>query len=268
MAPLVLLWVWLPTSPPHNLTEVINGCLAYIDNEDITIDELMEHIPGPDFPTGAIINGRAGIVQAYRTGRGRIYIRACAEVEVNEKTGRETIIVTEIPYQLNKSRLIERIAELVKEKKIEGISELRDESDKDGLRIVIEVKRTESGEVLLNNLYSQTQLQNVFGINIVALIDGQPKILNLKELIEAFIRHRREVVTRRTVYLLRKARERGHILEGLAIAIANIDVIIELIKQSPSPAHCTYGRLIETRRLTAACKQNNIALAIGDGSIY
>jgi DNA gyrase subunit A len=227
--------------PPHNLTEVVKGCLALIDNEDITIDELMEIIPGPDFPTGAIINGRAGILQAYRTGRGRIYIRARAEVEVNNKTGRETIIIREIPYQLNKARLIERIAELVKEKKIEGISELRDESDKDGLRVVIEVKRNESGEVLLNNLYSQTQLQNVFGINIVALVDGQPKILNLKELLEAFVRHRREVVTRRTVYLLRKARERGHILEGLAVAIANIDEVIEMIKSSPSPAEAKEG---------------------------
>ena len=227
--------------PPHNLTEVVKGCLALIDNEDISIDELMEIIPGPDFPTGAIINGRAGILQAYRTGRGRIYIRAKAEVEVNNKTGRETIIIHEIPYQLNKARLIERIAELVKEKKIEGISELRDESDKDGLRIVIEVKRNESGEVLLNNLYTQTQLQNVFGINIVALVDGQPKVLNLKELLEAFVRHRREVVTRRTVYLLRKARERGHILEGLAVAIANIDEVIELIKSSPSPAEAKEG---------------------------
>jgi DNA gyrase subunit A len=222
--------------PPHNIKEVVQGCLAMIDNPDITVDELMEYIPGPDFPTGAIINGRAGIVEAYRTGRGRIYVRAKAEIEVDEKTGRETIIVTEIPYQLNKARLIERIAELVKEKKIEGISELRDESDKDGLRIVIEVKRNESAEVLLNNLYAQTQLQNVFGINIVALDDGQPKILNLRELIDAFIRHRREVVTRRTVYLLRKARERGHILEGLAVAIANIDEVISLIKASPSPA--------------------------------
>ena len=222
--------------PPHNLKEVVRGCLALIDNEEITIDELMEYIPGPDFPTGAIINGRAGIVQAYRTGRGRIYVRAKADIEVDEKTGRETIIVTEIPYQLNKARLIERIAELVKEKKIDGISELRDESDKDGLRVVIEVKRNESAEVLLNNLYAQTQLQNVFGINIVALVDGQPKVLNLKELLEAFVRHRREVVTRRTVYLLRKARERGHILEGLAVAIANIDPVIELIKASPTPA--------------------------------
>ena len=221
--------------PPHNLKEVVQGCLALIDNADITIDELMEHIPGPDFPTGAIINGRAGIVEAYRTGRGRIYIRARAEIETDAKTGRETIIVTEIPYQLNKARLIERIAELVKERKIEGISELRDESDKEGLRIVIEVKRSESAEVLLNNLYAQTQLQNVFGINIVALEDGQPRILNLKQLLEAFVRHRREVVTRRTVFLLRKARERGHILEGLAVAIANIDEVIELIKRSATP---------------------------------
>ncbi|MGI1677466.1 MAG: DNA gyrase subunit A [Cellvibrionaceae bacterium] len=222
--------------PPHNLTEVINGCLALIDNEDITIDELMEFIPGPDFPTAAIINGRAGIVQAYRTGRGRIYVRAKAEVIVDEKTSRETIIIHEIPYQLNKARLIERIAELVKEKKIEGISELRDESDKDGLRVVIELKRGESGDVVLNNLYSQTALQSVFGINIVALVDNQPRTLNLKELLEYFVRHRREVVTRRTVYLLRKARDRGHILEGLAIAIANIDLVIELIKSSPTPA--------------------------------
>ncbi len=222
--------------PPHNLGEVVHACIAVIDNEEITIDELMEHLPGPDFPTGAIINGKAGIVQAYRTGRGRIYMRAKAEVEVDAKTNRERIIVHEIPYQLNKARLIEKIAELVKEKKIDGISELRDESDKDGLRVVIEIKRGEMGDVVLNNLYAQTQLETVFGINTVALVDGQPKLLNLKELLEAFIRHRREVVTRRTVYLLRKARERGHILEGLAVAIANIDTVIELIKSSPTPA--------------------------------
>jgi len=220
--------------PPHNLTEVISGCLALINDPDLTVDELMEHIPGPDFPTGAIINGRAGIIQAYRTGRGRIYVRARAEVITDEKRGKDTIIVHEIPYQLNKARLIERIAELVKEKKIEGITELRDESDKDGLRVVIELRRGEIGDVVLNNLYAQTQLQSVFGINMVALVDGQPKILNLKEVIEAFIRHRREVVTRRTVYLLRKARERGHILEGLAIALTNIDPVIALIKASPS----------------------------------
>ena len=222
--------------PPHNLTEVVKGCLALIDNEEITVEELMEYIPGPDFPTGAIINGRAGIIEAYRTGRGRIYMRARAEIEIDEKTRRETIIVTEIPYQLNKARLIERIAELVKEKKLEGISELRDESDKDGLRIVIELKRGETGDVVLNNLYSQTQMQNVFGINVVDLVDGQPKILNLKQMLEAFVRHRREVVTRRTIYLLRKARERAHTLEGFAIALANIDEIIALIKKSSTPA--------------------------------
>ncbi|MCK9502877.1 MAG: DNA gyrase subunit A [Porticoccaceae bacterium] len=222
--------------PPHNLTEVINGALALIENPDLDIDELMEYIPGPDFPTGAIINGRAGIVQAYRTGRGRIYVRAKAEVERDGKTGRETIIIHEIPYQLNKARLIERIAELVKEKKLEGISELRDESDKDGLRVVIELKRGEVGDVVLNNLYAQTQLQSVFGINIVALVDDQPRTLNLKELLEAFIRHRREVVTRRTVFLLRKARERGHLLEGLAVAISNIDTVIDMIKTSATPA--------------------------------
>jgi DNA gyrase subunit A len=222
--------------PPHNLTEVISGCLALMADPDLTVDQLMEHIPGPDFPTGAIINGRAGIIQAYRSGRGRIYVRARAEVIADEKRGRDTIIIHEIPYQLNKARLIERIAELVKEKKIEGISELRDESDKDGLRVVIELRRGEVGDVVLNNLYAQTQLQSVFGINMVALVDGQPRILNLKEILEAFIRHRREVVTRRTVYLLRRARERGHLLEGLAIALANIDPVIELIKASPSAA--------------------------------
>jgi DNA gyrase subunit A len=220
--------------PPHNLTEVISGCLALIKDPDLTVDDLMEHIPGPDFPTGAIINGRAGIIQAYRSGRGRIYVRARAEVITDEKKGKDTILIHEIPYQLNKARLIERIAELVKEKKIEGITELRDESDKDGLRVVIELRRGEIGDVVLNNLYAQTQLQSVFGINMVALVDGRPKILNLKEILEAFVRHRREVVTRRTVYLLRKARERGHILEGLAIALSNIDPVIELIKASPS----------------------------------
>jgi DNA gyrase subunit A len=222
--------------PPHNLIEVIDACLALLDNEDITIDELMEHIKGPDFPTAAIINGRAGIVEAYKTGRGRIYMRARAEVIEDQKTGKQTIIVTEIPYQLNKARLVEKIAELVKEKKIEGITELRDESDKDGLRVVIELRRGEVGEVVLNNLYAQTQMQSVFGINMVALVDGQPRLLNLKEILQSFIRHRREVVTRRTVYLLRKARERGHILEGLAVALANIDAVIQLIKQSPSSA--------------------------------
>ena len=223
--------------PPHNLGEVIDGCLALIDNSELTVDELMQYIPGPDFPTAAIINGRAGIIEAYRTGRGRIQIRARATIEDMDKVGgRQQIIITELPYQLNKARLIEKIAELVKEKKIEGISELRDESDKDGMRVVIELRRGEVGEVVLNNLYAQTQLQTVFGINVVALIDGQPRTLNLKDLLEAFVRHRREVVTRRTVFELRKARERGHILEGQAVALSNIDPVIALIKASPTPA--------------------------------
>ncbi|WP_370558049.1 DNA topoisomerase (ATP-hydrolyzing) subunit A [Edwardsiella tarda] len=222
--------------PPHNLTEVINGCLAYIDDENITIEGLMEHIPGPDFPTAAIINGRRGIEEAYRTGRGKIYVRARAEIETDAKNGRETIVVHEIPYQVNKARLIEKIAELVKEKRVEGISALRDESDKDGMRIVIEIKRDAVGEVVLNNLYSQTQMQVSFGINMVALHQGQPKLLTLKECLEAFVRHRREVVTRRTIFELRKARERAHILEGLAIALANIDPIIEMIRHAPTPA--------------------------------
>jgi DNA gyrase subunit A len=222
--------------PPHNLTEVVSACLATIDNPDIEVDELMQHIPGPDFPTAGIINGRAGIVQAYRTGRGRIYVRAKTEVIPNEKTGKDTILIHELPYQVNKARLIEKIAELVKDKKIEGITELRDESDKDGMRVVIELRRGEVGDVVLNNLYSHTSLQSVFGINMVALENGQPKILNLKQIIEAFIRHRREVVTRRTIYLLRKARERGHILEGLAVALANIDPVIALIKASTNSA--------------------------------
>ena len=223
--------------PPHNLGEVLDGCLAVIDNPDVTIDELMQFIPGPDFPTAAIINGRQGIIEAYRTGRGRIYMRARSHVEDIDKVGgRQQIVVTELPYQLNKARLIEKIAELVKEKKLEGISELRDESDKDGMRIVIELRRGEVPEVILNNLYAQTQLQAVFGINIVALIDNRPRILNLKDLLEAFVRHRREVVTRRTVFELRKARERGHILEGQAVALSNIDPVIALIKASPTPS--------------------------------
>jgi DNA gyrase subunit A len=187
--------------PPHNIVEVVKATLALIDDPSLDVDGLMEHLPGPDFPTAGIINGRAGIVQAYRTGRGRIYVRARCEVEVDEKTKRETIIVSELPYQVNKARLIEKIAELVKDKKIEGISELRDESDKDGMRVVIELRRGELGEVVINNLYSQTSLESVFGINIVALVDGQPKLLNLKDTLECFIKHRREVVTRRTVYL-------------------------------------------------------------------
>ncbi len=222
--------------PPHNLTEVVGGVIALLDDPEIGIEGLMEHISGPDFPTAGIINGKAGILQAYQTGRGRIYMRARAEVLTDEKTHKQTIIVSEIPYQVNKARLIEKIAELVKEKKLEGITELRDESDKDGMRIVIELRRGEMGDVVLNNLYAQTQMQNVFGINMVALVDGQPRLLTLREILDSFIRHRREVVSRRTSFLLRKARDRGHILEGLAVALANIDAVIELIKSSPSSA--------------------------------
>ncbi|EGQ7934979.1 DNA topoisomerase (ATP-hydrolyzing) subunit A [Vibrio vulnificus] len=226
--------------PPHNLTEVIDGCLAYINNEAITIDELMDYIPGPDFPTAALISGRKGIIDAYKTGRGKIYMRSKAEIEV-EKNGKETIIVTEIPYQVNKARLIEKIAELVKDKKVEGISALRDESDKDGMRIVIECKRDAVGEVVLNNLYAQTQLQTTFGINMVALDNGQPKLFNLKEMLKCFVDHRREVVTRRTIFELKKARDRAHILEALALALANIDEIIELIRNAATPAEAKAG---------------------------
>jgi len=222
--------------PPHNLTEVVDACVALIDRPEITIPELMELVPGPDFPTAGIINGAREIYTAYTTGRGRILVRARTEVEEIDDHGREAIIVTELPYQVNKARLLERIADLVRGKLIEGISELRDESDKDGMRVVIELKRGESADIVLNNLYKQTPMESVFGINMVALQDGQPKLMNLKDFIEAFIRHRREVVTRRTVYDVRKARERGHILEGLAIALANIDEVIALIKASPSSA--------------------------------
>ncbi len=219
--------------PPHNLTEVLTACIALIDDSNLEFEDLMRIVPGPDFPTAGIINGSAGIVEAYRTGRGRILVRAKAEVEV-EANGRETIIVHELPFQVNKARLIEKIAELVKEKKIEGISELRDESDKDGMRVVIEVRKDAMGDVLLNNLYQQTQLQVTFGINMVALVDGQPRTLGLREILDCFIRHRREVVTRRTIFELRKARDRAHILEGLTVALANIDEMIELIKTSAS----------------------------------
>jgi len=220
--------------PPHNMGEVIDATIALIDNPDLTIDDLMQHVPGPDFPTAGIINGAAGIVQAYRTGRGRLLVRAKTEIETSEH-GHEAIIATEIPYQVNKARLIEKIAELVKEKKLEGISGLRDESDKDGMRVVIEVRRDAAAEVVLNNLFQQTQLQVTFGINMVALVDGQPRLLNLKEILEHFIRHRREVVTRRTIFDLRKARARAHVLEGLTVALANIDAMIELIRTSESP---------------------------------
>ncbi|UVK77657.1 MAG: DNA gyrase subunit A [Sodalis sp. Fse] len=267
--------------PPHNLSEVIDGCLAFIDDENISVEGLMEHIPGPDFPTAAIINDRCGIEEAYRTGRGKIYIRARAEVETDVKTMRETIIVHEIPYQVNKARLIEKIAELVKEKRIEGISGLRDESDRDGMRIVIEVKRDSVGEVVLNNLYSLTHLQISFGINMVALHQGQPKILPLKDILFAFVRHRREVVTRRTIFELKKSRERAHILEALAIALANIYPIIELIRQAQTPAKAkarlvarpwalgTVFAILERTIDDAACPEwMKMSFGIRDGQYY
>lgn len=229
--------------PPHNLTEIINACVALVADPDLTIDELMAYVPGPDFPTAAIINGRAGILQAYRTGRGRISIRAKTDIETDSHSGRQAIIIHELPYQVNKARLVEKIADLVREKRIEGISGLRDESDKRGMRVVIELKRGEVAEVILNNLYAHTQMQNVFGINMVALVDGQPRTLNLKQILEYFIRHRREVVTRRTIFELKKDRNRAHLLEGLGIALANIDEMIELIKQSPTPQDAKEGLL-------------------------
>ncbi|MDJ0759107.1 MAG: DNA gyrase subunit A [Woeseiaceae bacterium] len=222
--------------PPHNLCEVINAALALIEDATIDVPGLMEHLPGPDFPTAGIINGAAGIYSAYRTGRGRVYIRARTHIEEVDKRGKEAIVVTELPYQVNKARLIEKIADLVRDKRIEGITELRDESDKDGMRIVIELRRGEVSDVVLNNLYKQTPMQSVFGINMVALHEGQPKLMNLKQVLEAFLAHRREVVTRRTIFDLRKARDRAHVLEGQAVALANIDEVIELIKASPSPA--------------------------------
>ncbi len=222
--------------PPHNLGEILDATIALIDDPDIESDALLEIVPGPDFPTAGIINGAAGIREAYLTGRGRVVMRARAHFEDDDRTGKTSIVVTELPYQVNKARLIERIAELVREKKIEGITELRDESDKDGMRMVVELRRGEVADVMLNNLYQQTQLQSVFGINMVALVDGQPRTLSLREILSAFVRHRREVVTRRTIFDLRKARERAHILEGLAVALANIDEMIAVIKAAPTPA--------------------------------
>ena len=229
--------------PPHNLTEVVNATIALIDNPDLTLDEIMAWLPGPDFPTAGMINGAQGIDEAYRTGRGRIYMRARSHIETDESNGKQSLVVTELPYQVNKARLLEKIAELVKERKLEGITELRDESDKDGMRMVAELRRGEVPEVVLNNLYKQTAMQSVFGINMVALVEGQPRLLNLRQVLDAFIGHRREVVTRRTLYELRKARERAHVLEGLTVALANLDEVIELIKSSATPADAK-GRLV------------------------
>ena len=221
--------------PPHNLNEVIDGCLALLQNPELSIDELIDIIPAPDFPTAGIIYGTTGVKEGYRTGRGRVVMRGRTHVEDLERGGRQALIVDELPYQVNKKTFVEKIAELVNEKKIEGISDLRDESDKSGMRVVIELKRGEVPEVVLNNLYKQTQLQDTFGMNMVALLDGQPRLLNLKQMLEAFLRHRREVITRRTVFELRKARDRGHVLEGLAVALANVDEMIAIIKAAPTP---------------------------------
>jgi DNA gyrase subunit A len=259
--------------PPHNVSDIINACLAMIDNPDIDIPALMELVPGPDFPTGAIINGRAGIIRAYHSGRGRILLRAKTHFE-GEEGSKPAIIVTELPYQVNKARLIEKIAELVKDKRLEGITGLRDESDKDGMRIVIELRRNEVPDVVLNNLYAHTQLQTVYGINMVALVDGQPRTLNLKQILEAFIKHRREVVTRRTLFELRKARARAHILEGLGIALVNIDQMIEVIRRSPTPQEAKQALLarhwppgmvadLVTRIDVSACRPEELAPEYG-----
>jgi len=245
--------------PPHNLGEVINAALALIDNPELSIDGLMHYLPGPDFPTAGIINGAQGIHEAYHTGRGRIYMRARTGIETNESTGKQALIIHELPYQVNKARLLEKIAELVKTKNLEGITELRDESDKDGMRVVIELRRGDVPEVILNNLYKQTVMQSVFGINMVALVHGQPRLLNLREILDAFIGHRREVVTRRTLFELRKARERAHVLEGLTVALANLDEVIDLIKKSSTPA-------VARERLLARCWEPGVVSAmLGQG---
>lgn len=260
--------------PPHNLNEVVDACLALIEQPDLSVDALMRFIPGPDFPTAGIINGRAGIVEGYRTGRGRVYVRARVNVESDEKSQKHSIIVTELPFQVNKARLIEKIAELVKEKKIDGITALRDESDKDGMRIVMELRRGESPEVLINNLYSQTQLQIVFGINMVALVDDQPRVLNLRQLLVEFLKHRRQIVSRRTAFELRKCRDRAHVLEGLGIALANIDPVIELIKASMTPAEAKAGLMerlwapgivadLLQRAVADICRPENLETAYG-----
>jgi DNA gyrase subunit A len=222
--------------PPHNLTEIVTACLALLDNPDLTVDELIEHVPGPDFPTAGIIYGTEGVREGYRTGRGRVVIRARTHMEEIDKGGRQAIIVDELPYQVNKATLLTRIGELVREKKLDGISDLRDESDKSGMRVVIELKRGEVAEIILNNLYKLTQLQDSFGMNMVALVDGQPRVLNLRQFLQFFLQHRREVVVRRTRFELKKARDRGHILEGLAVALSNVDEIIALIKRAATPA--------------------------------
>ena len=259
--------------PPHNLNEVINACVALIDDDEIGVEGLMAHIPGPDFPTAGMIHGVDGIREAYKTGRGKIYVRARASFETDKKTNRQTIIVTELPYQINKARLLERIAQLVKQGKLEGISELRDESDKSGMRMVIELRRGENADVILNNLYSHTGMQSVFGINIVALDGGQPRLMNLKDLLDAFLRHRRGVVTRRTLYDLRKSRERAHVLEGLAVALENIDEIVALIKAAKDPAQAKTGLMKRTWMASVVAKmlagaESDISRPEGLDAIY
>src|SRR5919205_1079409 len=234
--------------PPHNLTEVIDACQALLKNPQLSLDDLIEIVPAPDFPTRGIVYGTAGVKEGYRTGRGRIVMRARTHFEEADKGGRASIIIDELPYQVNKANLLMRIGELVREKKLEGISDIRDESDKRGMRAVIELKRGEVPEIILNRLWKETQLQDTFGMNLVALVDGQPRLLNLKQFLEAFLRHRREVVTRRTVFELRKARERGHILEGLAVALSNVDEVIALIKAASSPAEAKVQLMSRTWR--------------------
>lgn len=266
--------------PPHNAVEVVAACLALLDDPDLSVDDLMEHIQGPDFPTGAIINGRAGIVHAYRTGRGSILVRSRAEI-VTDKRGREAIVIREIPYQVNKAEMIEKIAGLVKEKKLEGISEIRDESDREGLRVVIEVRRADSAEVVLNNLYAKSQLQKSYGMNLLALVGGRPQRLNLKQILEYFLLHRKEVVTRRTRYLLRQAQARGHVLEGQVVALSNIDQVVDLIKKSvdsPAAKAALMARAWVSENITAlldrvdqtACRPEGLPARFGyrDGAYY
>src|SRR5450432_4258162 len=236
--------------PPHNLTEIVTACLALLDNPDLTVDELIEHVPAPDFPTAGIIYNTEGVREGYRTGRGRVVIRARTHIEDIEKGGRQAIIVDELPYQVNKATLLTRIGDLVREKKLEGISDLRDESDKSGMRVVIELKRSEVADIILNNLYKLTQLQDSFGMNMVALVDGQPRVLNLRQFLQFFLQHRREVVVRRTRFELRKARDRGHILEGLAVALSNVDEIIALIKAAATPPEAKTALMAKTWRST------------------
>jgi len=250
--------------PPHNLSEIVTACLALLDNPELTVDELIEHVPAPDFPTAGIIYGTEGVREGYRTGRGRVVIRARTHLEEIDKGGRQAIIVDELPYQVNKATLLTRIGELVREKKLDGISDLRDESDKSGMRVVIELKRGEVAEIILNNLFKLTQLQDSFGMNMVALVDGQPRVLNLRQFLQFFLQHRREVVVRRTRFELRKARDRGHILEGLAVALSNVDEIIALIKRAATPAEAKSGLMERIWR--SALVEEMLARAAADAA--